>query len=79
MHSHRITLTPGATLRFSSLGFIYTGPTESVARRTFARQPRPSVLTGATGREAFVRGFSDNVIIGTMRSPSSTSSGSAGS
>jgi hypothetical protein len=66
MDGRRISLTPGATLRFSSLGFVYTGPTESVAGRTFARPPRPNVLTGAAGREAFVRGFSDETIIGTL-------------
>jgi hypothetical protein len=41
-------------LRFGSLSFVYTGPTESVAGRTFARPPRPNVLTGAVGHEAFV-------------------------
>jgi hypothetical protein len=35
MDGRRILLTPGATLRFGSLGFVYTGPTESVAGRTF--------------------------------------------
>jgi hypothetical protein len=54
MDGRRITLTPGATLRFGSLSFVYTGPVESVARRTFAWPPRPNVLTGAAGREAFV-------------------------
>jgi hypothetical protein len=63
MDGHRITLTPGTTLRFDSLGFVYTGPVESVAGRIFTRPPRPNVLTGAAGREAFVRGFSDDVII----------------
>jgi hypothetical protein len=55
MDGRRISLTPGATLRFGSLDFVYTGPAESVARRTFAGPPRPNVLTGAAGREAFVR------------------------
>jgi hypothetical protein len=50
-------------LLFGSLGFVYTGPTETVTGRTFTRPPRPNVLTGATGREAFVRGFSDEIII----------------
>jgi hypothetical protein len=50
-------------LRFGSLGFIYTGPAESVAGHTFARPPRPNVLMGAAGCEAFVRGFSDEIII----------------
>jgi hypothetical protein len=63
MDDRRIMLIPGATLRFGSLGFVYTGPAESIAGRTFARLPRPNVLTGAAGREAFVRGFSDDVII----------------
>jgi hypothetical protein len=58
MDGRRITLTPGATLRFGSLGFVYTGPAESIAGCTFARPPRPSVLTGAVGCEAFIRGFS---------------------
>jgi hypothetical protein len=58
-------------LRFGSLGFIYTGPVESVAGRTFARPPRPNVLTGAAGREAFVRGFSDETII-SMLGPNPT-------
>jgi hypothetical protein len=66
MDDRRITLTPGATLCFGSLGFVYTGPAESVAGRTFARPPRPNVLTGAVEREAFVRGFSDDVIIGML-------------
>jgi hypothetical protein len=41
-------------LHFGSLGFIYTGLTESIARSTFARPPRPNVLMGAAGRAAFV-------------------------
>jgi hypothetical protein len=62
----RITLTTGATLRFGSLGFVYTGPAEFVVGRTFARPPRPNVLTGAAGCEAFIRGFSGDVIIGML-------------
>jgi hypothetical protein len=54
MDGRRVTLTPGTTLRFGSLGFVYTGPVEPVAGRTFARPPRPNVLTGAVGCEAFV-------------------------
>jgi hypothetical protein len=49
-------------LRFGSLGFVYTGPAESVAGCTFARPPHLNVLTGAMGREAFVLGFSDETI-----------------
>jgi hypothetical protein len=63
MGDRSITLTLGATLCFGSLGFVYTGLAESVVGRTFARPPRPNVLTGVAGREAFVRGFSDDVII----------------
>jgi hypothetical protein len=66
MDGRRVTLTPGTTLRFDSLGFVYTRPVESVAGRTFTRLPRPNVLTGAAGCEAFVRGFSDDVIIGML-------------
>jgi hypothetical protein len=54
MDDHRISLTPRSTLCFGSLGFVYTGPAESVAGRTFTRPPRPNVLTGAARREAFV-------------------------
>jgi hypothetical protein len=61
-----VTLTPGTTLRFGSLGFIYTEPVESVTGRTFARPPRPNVLTEAAGHEAFIRGFSDDAIIGML-------------
>jgi hypothetical protein len=53
-------------LRFGSLSFVYTGPAESVAGRTFTLPPHPNVLTGAAGREAFVRGFSDDIIIGML-------------
>jgi hypothetical protein len=66
MDGRRVLLTHGATLRFGSLGFVYTMPAESVVRRTFARPPRPNVLTGAAGREAFIRGFSDETIIGML-------------
>jgi hypothetical protein len=66
MDGHGLTLTPGTTLLFGSLGFVYTGPVELIAGRTFARPPRPNVLTRAEGREAFVRGFSDNVIVGLL-------------
>jgi hypothetical protein len=66
MDARRITLTPGATLLFGSLGFVYTGPAESVAGCTFARPPCPNVLTRAAGREAFVRGFWDEIIIGML-------------
>jgi hypothetical protein len=66
MDGRRVTLTLGTTLRFDSLGFVYTGPVEPIVGRIFARPPRPNVLTGAAGREAFVRGFSDDVIIGML-------------
>jgi hypothetical protein len=66
MDVRRITLTPRTTLRFGSLEFVYTGPAESVTGRTFARPPRPNILTGATGRKAFVRGFSDDIIVGML-------------
>jgi hypothetical protein len=55
-------------LRFGSLGFVYTGPAESVVGRTFTRPPLPNVLIGAVGREAFVQGFSDETIIGMLGS-----------
>jgi hypothetical protein len=63
MDGRRITLTPGTTLHFDSLGFVYTRLVESVAGRTFTWPFPANVLTGAAGREAFVRGFSDDVII----------------
>jgi hypothetical protein len=66
MDGRSITLTPRATLRFGSLGFVYTGPAESVAGLTFAQPPRPNVLIGAAGRETFVWGFSDDVIVGML-------------
>jgi hypothetical protein len=66
MDGRRVTLTPGTTLRFGSLGFIYTGPVEPVVGCTFTQLPRPNVLTGAAGREVFVRGFSDDVILGML-------------
>jgi hypothetical protein len=66
MDGRRITLTPGTTLHFGSLGFVCTGPVESVAGRTFTRMLHPNVLTAAAGREAFIRGFSNDVIIGML-------------
>jgi hypothetical protein len=66
MDDCRISLTLGDTLRFGSLVFIYIGPVESVAGRTFVRPPCPNILTGAAGRDAFVRGFSDEIIIGML-------------
>jgi hypothetical protein len=54
MDGRRVTLTPGTTLRFGSLSFVYTRPVEPVAGRTFTRPTRPNVLTGAAGREAFI-------------------------
>jgi hypothetical protein len=54
MDGRRITLTPRAMLRFDSLGFVYIGAAESDAGRTFAWPPRPNVLAGALGHEAFV-------------------------
>jgi hypothetical protein len=68
MDGRGVTLTPGTTLRFGSLGFVYTGPVELVAGRTFGRPPRPNVLTRAAAREAFVRGFSDDVIVSMLGS-----------
>jgi hypothetical protein len=71
MDGRRIMLTPGATLHFGSLGFVHPGPVESVAERTFARPPRPNILTGAAESEAFIRGFSSDVII-SMLGPNPT-------
>jgi hypothetical protein len=66
MDGRGVTLTPGTTLRFGSLGCVCTGPVESVAGRTFDRPPRPNVLSGAVAREAFVRSYSGDVIIGML-------------
>jgi hypothetical protein len=66
MDGHGVTLTPRTTLRFGSLGCVYTGLVESVAGRTFGRPPRPNVLPRATTREAFVRSYSGDVIIGML-------------
>jgi hypothetical protein len=66
MDGRRVTLTPGTTLHFGSLGFVYIGLVESVTGCTFTRPPRPNVLTGAARCEAFIRGFSDDVIIGML-------------
>jgi hypothetical protein len=45
MDGRRVTLTPETTLCFGSLGFVYTGPVESVAGRTFDRPYlRPAAL-----------------------------------
>jgi hypothetical protein len=54
MDGRRVTLTPGTTLRFGSLGFVYTGPVEPIAGRTFTQTPRPNVFMGTAGRDAFV-------------------------
>jgi hypothetical protein len=54
MDGRRVTLTPRTTLRLDSLGFVYTRPVEPIVGRTFAQPPRPNVLMGAAGREAFV-------------------------
>jgi hypothetical protein len=66
MNGRGVTLTTGTTLRFGSFGCIYTGPVESVAGRTFGRPPRPNVPSGAAVREAFVRSYSGDVIIGML-------------
>jgi hypothetical protein len=54
MDDRGVTLTPGTTLRFGSLGFVYTGPMESIAGRTFGRPPCPNVLAEAAALDAFV-------------------------
>jgi hypothetical protein len=66
MDDRGVTLTPGTTLRFGSLGFVYTGPMESIAGRTFGRPPCPNVLAEAAALDAFVRGFSGDVIVGML-------------
>jgi hypothetical protein len=66
MDGHGVTLTLGTTLRFGSLGCVYTRPMESVVGRTFGRPPRPNVLSGAAAREAFVRSYSGDIIIGML-------------
>jgi hypothetical protein len=63
MEDHMVSQTPGTTMRFSSLGFICTRPTEPVAGGTFIRPPHPNVLTGTAGCATFVRGFSDKTIM----------------
>jgi hypothetical protein len=66
MDGRRVQLTLGATLCFGSLGFIYTKSAESITGRTFTQPPRSSILMGVAGREAFIRGFSDETIIGML-------------
>jgi hypothetical protein len=46
MDGRGVTLTPGTTLRFGSLGFVYTRPVEPVAGRTFARRLAPMSSRG---------------------------------
>jgi hypothetical protein len=67
MEGCRVPLTPGATLRFGSLSFVYTRPAESITGCTFARPPCPNVLTGVEGRAAFARGFSNEMIMAMLR------------
>jgi hypothetical protein len=66
MDGRGVALTPGTTLRFGSLGFVYTGPVESVAGCTFGRPPRPKTLMRAVAHEAFGRSFSGDVIVGML-------------
>jgi hypothetical protein len=66
MDGRGVTLTLGTTLRFGSLGCVYTRPVESIVGRTFGRPPRPNVLSGATPREAFIQSYSGDVIIGML-------------
>jgi hypothetical protein len=66
MDGRGVTLTPGTTLRFGSLGCVYTGPVESVAGRTFSRPPHLNVLSGVAAREALLRSYSCDVIIGML-------------
>jgi hypothetical protein len=54
MQDSRVSLTPGATMRFGSPGFVYTKPAEPVTGCTFARPARPNILMGAAGHAAFV-------------------------
>jgi hypothetical protein len=35
MDGHGVSLSPGATMRFGSLGFVYTGPAEFIVGHTF--------------------------------------------
>jgi hypothetical protein len=63
MEGRRVSLTPEATSRFSSLDFVYIGPMESVVGRIFFRPPHPNVLTGAARRTTFVWGFSNEKIV----------------
>jgi hypothetical protein len=53
MEGRRVSLTPGA-LFLGFLSFVYTGPAEYIASRTFARPARPNVPTGAAERATFV-------------------------
>jgi hypothetical protein len=71
MDGRGVTLTPGTTLRFDSLGCIYTGSVESIAGCTCGRPPRPNVLLGAATRKAFVRNYSGDIII-SMLGPNPT-------
>jgi hypothetical protein len=57
------SMTFGAAMLFGSLGFVYTGPVESVVGRTFARFAHPTASMGAAGCAAFVQGFSGEMIM----------------
>jgi hypothetical protein len=54
MEGRRVLLTLGAAIHFGSLGFVYAGPAESVAGRTFIRPARPNILMGVVGHSVFV-------------------------
>jgi hypothetical protein len=59
-------------MRFGSLGFVYTGPTEFIVGHTFTRPARPNALMAVVGRAAFVRGFSDKTIMAMLRAKPDT-------
>jgi hypothetical protein len=71
MEGLRVSLTPGATMLFGSLGFIYTGSTESVVGNTFTRPAHPTALTMATRHVTFICGFTGETIM-TMLGPNPT-------
>jgi hypothetical protein len=63
-----VSLTPGATMLFGLLGFVYTDPVESVIGDVFTRPAHPTASPMAARTTVFIHGLTSDYVMAVLGS-----------
>jgi hypothetical protein len=63
MEGFGVSLTPGVTMHFGSLGSVYNGPAKSVVGNLYTRPAHPTTSTMTARCAAFIRSFTGEMVM----------------